>query len=376
MRIIAVANQKGGCGKTTVSVNLSASLAFLGKKVLLIDLDPQAHSTLGLGVKAEEVIRSVYDIFDAEEGSSGHIPDLRIPLSNFLHLLPSEIILSAIEQKLAGAPERENRLFRKLQEIQGEYDFVFIDCPPNLGLLTFNAFRAADELLIPIECSYFSLHGLTKISETVKLMTDALGHQITVRALLNDFDGRTRFSRRIQEELQRLFSRKLLRTVIHHSVRLKEAAALGKPISEYDRNSVVFQDFLSLSAELIEPEEEKTTMDHFAIPAVLEESRSVVSEKPLDDAQMTLFSIKAPGARCVQIAGDFNNWVPEELLKPIKADGVWRKLYRLGNGAYRYKFIVDGEWMCDPVNPHTEANPFGGADSIIETGAKTVESGV
>jgi len=209
MRIIAVANQKGGCGKTTVSVNLSASLAFLGKKVLLIDLDPQAHSTLGLGVKAEEVTRSDYDIFDVEEGVSARIPDLRIPLSNFLHLLPSEVVLSAVEQKLAGAPERENRLFRKLQDIQGEYDFVFIDCPPNLGLLTFNALRAARELIIPIECSYFSLHGLAKISETVKLLMNALGHNIAVRALLNDFDGRTRFSRRIQEELQRLFSQKL-----------------------------------------------------------------------------------------------------------------------------------------------------------------------
>lgn len=373
MRTIAIANQKGGCGKTTVSVNLSASLAFLGKKVLLIDLDPQAHSTIGLGVKTEEVLRSAYDLFeDAPDAASG-IREIRMALSENLHLVPSEVILSAVEQKLAGAPERENRLFRKVEQLEGEYDFVLIDCPPNLGLLTFNALRAANELLIPVECSYFSLHGLTKIQETVKLLEEALNHRLKVRAVLNDFDGRTRFSQKVQEELGRLFPRQLFKTVIHHSVRLKEAASLGKPISEYDRHSVVFQDFLGLSAEVIEQEsavKAPEAVDPFGIPQAIEVANPMTPVEGHEGAHPVLFTMKATEARTVEVAGDFNHWVPEGLLRPIKADGMWRKLYHLPEGTYRYKFLVDGEWMCDSQNPQMELNAYGVFDSVLSVGIR------
>lgn len=373
MRTIAIANQKGGCGKTTVSVNLSASLAFLGKKVLLIDLDPQAHSTLGLGVKPEAVSRSVYDLFEEAPDVSTGIRDARIPLSENLHIVPSEVVLSAVEQKLAGAPERENRLLRKIEALEADYDFVLIDCPPNLGLLTFNALRAAKELIIPIECSFFSLHGLAKIQETVKLLEDALSHKITVRALLNDFDGRTRFSLKVQEELARVFSRQLFRTVIHHSVRLKEAAAMGQPIPQYDRHSVVFQDFLSLSAEVIEQESlvrvnAGAAFDPFGIPQVMGIANPMTPAEGNGDIRPVLFTLRVPAARTIEIAGDFNCWVPEELLRPIKTDGVWRKLYHLSPGTYRYKFLVDGEWTCDPQNPNTALNAYGVFDSVVEIG--------
>jgi len=374
VRTIAIANQKGGCGKTTVSVNFSSSLAFLGKKVLLIDLDPQGHASLGLGVKSDNISRSIYDVLDDSGEQSFGIRDVRIILSDHLHLIPSEVVLSAMEQKLAGTPERENRLLQKLVGLDAEYDFIVIDCPPNLGLLTFNALRAAQELIIPVECSTFSLHGLSKILETVQLLDEALQQKLKVRALLNDFDPRTRFSRKIQEELERLFTNQLCRTVIHHSVRLREAAACGKPITDYDRQSVVFKDFLNLSAEILEGETAPKTaaavaFSVFDVPD-LNESRDPSEffspEEERFENRSILFTVRAAGARYVQIAGDFTHWVPEELVPSVKAGGLWRKLYHLQPGIYKYKFIIDGEWMTDPQNPRSEPNPYGGTDSILE----------
>ena len=345
-------------------------------------MDPQGHSSLGLGVKSEDISHSLYDVLDESQENPLGIRDVRIPVSNYLHFVPSEVVLSAIEQKLAGMPERENKLFQKLQGLDPEYDFVLIDCPPNLGLLTFNALRAAKELIIPIECSSYSLHGLTKILETAKLLEEALGHKLMVHALLNDFDSRTRFSKKIREKLEQLFASQLFRTVIHHSVRLREAAACGQPISEFDRNSIGFKDFLNLSAEVIEQEaiaQREVRMETFTIPDFsLFDIPPTVSSDQHDEHEgkrSILFTIKAPGARFVQIAGDFNNWVPDELLPSIKEGGIWRKLYHLEPGSYKYKFIVDGEWTTDPPNSYTEPNPFGGSDSVVRVEPQEVFNG-
>jgi chromosome partitioning protein len=340
--------------------------------VLLIDLDPQAHSSLAFGVKSEDILRSLYDVLDQGAADPPELGEVRIALSENLHIVPAEIVLSAVEQQLVGVEGRERKLLEKIATLDGEYDFIVMDCPPNLGLLTINALRACGELIIPVECSMFSLHGLTQILETVRMLEDATGATIEVKAVLNDFDSRTRFARKIQQELTELFPSRLFRTVIHHSVKLREAASRGKAITEFDRHSAVFQDFLGLSAELIggltlkEQNQSEVPVTALDMPAV---------DPPGTDGRSVIMSIKAPEARSVQIAGEFNNWVPEELLPPIKDGGVWRKLYHLKNGNYRYKFIVDGEWMTDPENPRFEANPYGGADSVLEISAEEVFNG-
>lgn len=342
-------------------------------------MDPQGHSSLGLGIKSENLTGSVYDVFDETSEKRTTIHDVRIVLSDFLHVVPSEVVLSAVEQQLAGVPDRENKLWQKLEGLDAEYDFVLIDCPPNLGLLTFNALRASKELIIPVECSSYSLHGLTKIIETVKLLEEVLTHKLVVHAVLNDFDLRTRFSRRVQEELQRLFATQLFKTVLHHSVRLREAAACGKSICDYDRQSIVFRDFLNLGAEVIEEEsmpQREVTLNVFDIPEFDSFESSVQTATPAseekEEESPVLLTMKAPGARYVQVAGDFNHWIPEDLLPPIKEGGIWRKLYRLKPGTYKYKFIVDGEWMADPHNHRSEPNPFGGIDSVLDIGGRQV----
>ncbi len=253
LRIIAIANQKGGCGKTTVSVNLSSSLAFLGKKVLLIDLDPQGHSSLGLGVKLDNISRSIYDVLDDSGDQVFGVRDVRIVLSDHLHLIPSEVVLTAIEQKLAGAPERENRLLQKLQGLEAEYDFILIDCPPSLGLLTINGLVAADSILIPVQAEYYALEGLGQLIETIGQVQSYLKPELTILgAVLTMFESRLRLSNDVLQELYKHFDGKIFRSVIPRYVKLAEAPSFGKTIFHYEPNGKAAKAYERLARELIE----------------------------------------------------------------------------------------------------------------------------
>ncbi|MHC4945538.1 MAG: ParA family protein, partial [Planctomycetota bacterium] len=221
MRSIAVINQKGGCGKTTTAVNLSAYLAEKGKKVLLIDCDPQSHASIGLGVDKEELPYSTYDLF-MDTVLDGR--ELAYPVADRLDIIPSNVALSAVEQQLAGCADREKRLLHKLERCQDEYDIVFVDCPPNVGLLTFNAMVACYEAMVVMEPSFFSLHGAVKVIETIKLIRDNLNMRKRIRVLMTLFDGRTRFCKKFLEEAKALFGPAMLHTCIRSTVRFKEAA--------------------------------------------------------------------------------------------------------------------------------------------------------
>ncbi|MDD4858369.1 MAG: AAA family ATPase, partial [Candidatus Krumholzibacteria bacterium] len=194
MRIIAIINQKGGCGKTTVGINLAAAFRELGKKVLLVDLDPQAHASLGLNVSSEEVEITTYDLLKDPRVKTS---DAIFKVDENLFLVPSSPVLSAIEQELAGKPGREGRLFSKLSRAPGDFDYVIIDSPPSIGLLTFNALMACGEVIIPIDPSYFSVQGLEKLRETLDLLERETNHAIAVHVLLNNVERRTAFSREI-----------------------------------------------------------------------------------------------------------------------------------------------------------------------------------
>ncbi|MDQ2086022.1 AAA family ATPase [Herbivorax sp. ANBcel31] len=254
-KVIAVANQKGGVGKTTTAVNLSSCLAYKGKKVLLLDIDPQGNSTSGLGVDKKKIKGSTYDVLINEENIEKSLVDTAI---ENLKLCPSNIELAGAEVELVSSISRENRLKNSLIEIKEKYDYIIIDCPPSLGLLTLNSLTAADTILVPIQCEYYALEGLSQLMETVKLVQKHLNEKLDVEGVvLTMFDARTNLSIQVVDEVKKYFKNKVYRTVIPRNVRLSEAPSFGLPIILYDAKSKGAECYLELAEEVIEYSEEE-----------------------------------------------------------------------------------------------------------------------
>ena len=233
-KIISVANQKGGVGKTTTTVNLSTILAKKGKKVLLIDTDPQGNATSGLGV-SKDVELSVYDILIGDTEFDETLQETAI---KNLKVCPSNISLAGAEVQLVSMMSREQRLKTKLDKIKDQYDYILIDCPPSLGLVTLNAFTASDSVLIPVQCEYFALEGLGQLLNTVNLVKKHLNKNLEIEgALLTMYDARTNLSNQVVKEVKKYFEDKVYKTVIPRNVRLSEAPSYGMPISIYDPRS-------------------------------------------------------------------------------------------------------------------------------------------
>lgn len=253
MKIVVIANQKGGVGKTTTAVNLSACLAEKGKRVLLIDLDPQGNSTSGLGVDKNSVENSVYDVLINDVKIDDAISDTMI---DTLKLLPSHISLAGAEVELVTMMAREQILKRAVSAMKQDYDYVFIDCPPSLGLLTLNALTAANTLLVPIQCEFFALEGLSLLMNTVKLVRKSLNPALDVEGVvLTMFDSRTNLSMQVVEEVKKFFKNKVYDTIIPRSVRLGEAPSFGLPINRYAPSSAGSVAYRALAQEMIEKEE-------------------------------------------------------------------------------------------------------------------------
>jgi chromosome partitioning protein len=252
MRVIAIANQKGGCGKTTTAINLSSSLSSRGQRVLLIDCDPQSHATMGLNVSPADLEKSMYNVMTPQAGEALGLDDIILPVKERFDLAPSSVILSAVEQELSGVVGRENRLLRALQALGRPYDYCIIDCPPSIGLLCFNALRACTEVIIPIDMSLFSLRGVEKLLEIVLLLKEKLSHDIAPRALITMFDHRTRYSRRVMEKVKEQFGRDVFEAVIRYTIRLRETVDCGLPISDYDKHAIGNKDYDTLAEELIQ----------------------------------------------------------------------------------------------------------------------------
>lgn len=251
MRVIAIANQKGGCGKTTTAINLSSSLSSKGRQVLLIDCDPQAHATMGLNVNSADLEKSMYNVMTPRASESLGLDDIILRVKERFDLAPSSVILSAVEQELAGIDGRENRLLHALRALKRPYDYCIIDCPPSIGMLCFNALRACGEVIIPIDMSLFSLRGVEKLLEIIILLKDKLGHEVISRALITMFDHRTRYSRRVLEKVKDQFGSDVFETVIRYTVRLRETVDCGVPISDYDRHAIGNKDYDALADELL-----------------------------------------------------------------------------------------------------------------------------
>ena len=427
MRTIAIINQKGGCGKTTTSINLAACLARLGHKTLLVDMDPQGHCGVGLAVPEEQIERTVYEtLIEERDGKVVRIDQIVWQIASDFDLAPSNLRLAGFEQVFAGRQGREDRLLRALDAVRGQYEWAIIDCPPSVGLLTFNALRAADEAIVPVETGYFSLHGLAKMMETLEVLKDKCNKQITIRVLPTLYDTRTKLAREVLSELRAKFRDYLMESTVNFNTKLKEAASFGQPITEYDPGSRGYKDFVNLARELmgarpmeLEPviseklsrpaelvqrakQLSQLTSVQFGRPgssrdaalqpvggngegaaatSVVQRSAAALAPSPgkttaqkIEEfygvqqfGEEVIFSARFDTAKRVLIAGDFNNWSPDST--PMVKNGhpgKWTMSLPLRPGRYRYRFIVDGQWVTDPHNKYVEANQFGELNNIVE----------
>jgi chromosome partitioning protein len=414
MRIIAIANQKGGCGKTTVSINLAACLAREGRRTLLVDMDPQGHCALGLAVPEDQIEVSIFDVLmHQHNGSRVEMSRCIWQITANFDLAPAVTSLASLEPNITGLPDREDRLAAALSAVNDKYDFVLVDCPPHIGLLTYNALQAAGEVIIPVDTGYFSLQGLSKQLETIEALRKRREQVLEVRILANLYDVRTKLGREILNELKRKFGNFLCHTFINFNTKLREGASFGQPITEYDPGSMGYRDFMRLARELISvggPEPEPTTLirqaDDLAVKAeqLLATSRPIFGVNGFDQQNIAtqtyteqtaadpyiqtpdqiqekidriygvratqegvLFIAHAPGAGRVQLAGDFNNWTPDATPMVPEDNGEnFQALLPLPPGRYRYRLVIDGNWYSDPYNNYVESNPFGELNSIVE----------
>jgi chromosome partitioning protein len=248
-RVIAIANQKGGVGKTTTAVNIAASLAAAEKKILLVDSDPQGNSTSGMGIDRKEMTGSTYELFTGKKTiqeikKSTHFP--------WLDVVPSGIDLVGVEVELIQTISRERVLQKALATSISNYDYIFIDCPPSLGLLTVNALTAADGVLIPVQCEYYALEGLTALVNTIKLIKQDLNPDLTIEGvLLTMYDSRNNLASQVAQEVRKYFGNKVYTTIIHRNVALSEAPSHGKPVLLYDIRSRGAQSYLELAKEVL-----------------------------------------------------------------------------------------------------------------------------
>jgi chromosome partitioning protein len=447
MKTIAVVNQKGGCGKTTVSINLASALAEADQRVLLVDMDPQSHCAVGLAVPEEQIEQSIYDVLISRSRNEPiKLTEILWQISNRLELAPASIDLSAFEQQMVGINERESCLKEALYDVKDSYDYTIIDCPPAVGLLTFNALMAATDVVVPVETGYFALHGLSKQLETLSILGRRCDQQVNVRVLASMYDIRTKMAREILADLRGRFGDKMFETIVCFNTKIKEASSFGQPISEYDPASKGRKDFSALAEEILgtqvkqlrsefvnsladqlesisatadelleaakppvnaaepvqtgqpepdlrqielAPEEEAPVLQLEEEMEVQEvpppEQPQVVEEPEIETPDKTtsaklseyygvsqvndavVFVTLYPRAQSVQIAGDFNNWQPEQhIMEKVGDSGVWQTQMNLEPGRYRYRLVVDGQWQQDPYNELTEMNPFGGFNSVVE----------
>ncbi len=439
-RTIMITNQKGGCGKTTIAINLASALAEAGQSVLLVDMDPQSHCAVGLAVPEEQIEQSIYDVLiSRSRNEPTKLTEILWQISDRLELAPASTDLSALEQQMAGIADREYLLLKALSEVKDNYDYAVIDCPPAMGLLTLNALRAATDVIVPVEMGYFALHGLSKKLETLSILSKQCNRHVDVRVLASMYDIRTKMAREVLAELRSHFGDKMFKTIVCFNTKIKEASSFGQPISEYDPASKGHKDFCSLAAEILGSQVKQYRHEFASLLADQLESISATAEELLQAAEPLMMPVEAPPAdqqreldlhtgrlidkeaqtegctpegsqeprairapeadtpeeciaaklsdyygisqindavvfvtlypraHSVQIAGDFNNWKPEDTpMQKVGNSGVWQTQMKLPAGRYRYRLVVDGQWQQDPYNELTEPNPVGGFNSVLE----------
>lgn len=346
MKVISVSNQKGGCGKTTLAVNIAATLAKLGNETLLIDLDPQAHATFALGYsKKSSERKTAYDIFRSRfDNTTVSYADLVIENRERPDFIPANMMLSAAEINLGGMEGAAAILYQTLSDaFFQKYKYIIIDSPPSFGFLTLNSMYAADIVIVPLDLSYFSFNGINNVYRVMRLLEDETGRKPSIFFVMNIYDQRSNFAKELEKDAERKLGPYLLPVKIRSCVRLKEAAKLGKTIFEHDSKCQSALDFYNLASEVLTAKDKNAGV--------------IVKE----------FLISAPAAGSVYVLGDFNDWQKSESNRLIKLEnGEWSGHLTVNKGRYRYKFLVDNKWVQDPENPIVESNTFGTIDSILE----------
>jgi chromosome partitioning protein len=380
-------------------------------------------------VPEEQIEQSIYDVLiSASRNEPVRLTEVLWQIGDRLELAPASIDLAAFEQQMAEVPDRECALKNVLDGVRDEFDYCVVDCPPAVGLLTFGALRAATDTIVPVETGYFSLHGLSRQLETLRVLCGRCNHQINVKVLASMYDIRTKMAREILSELRSHFADKMFRTVVNFNTKLKEAASFGQPISEYDPASKGQADFRSLAEEIVASDtrqQRRELVNSLAgrletISAAADELRASTRgegtrlnsvEAPVEAANLPVKAIQTPQveqpvprgepvestaavntsaklsdyygvnqisdavvfvtlyprAKSVQVAGDFNDWQPNKTnLEKVGDSGVWQTKLQMPAGRYRYRLVVDGQWQQDPYNKLTEVNPFGGCNSVVE----------
>jgi chromosome partitioning protein len=376
MKRIAIANQKGGCGKTTTAINVSAALAATGRRTLLIDLDPQAHASFGLRASNLPTDKSVYYVLTDNLEKRRAFDSCIANVSRNFDIVPSSIQLSTLEQEFKDKEDAVSELYRVLSSYPSTYEYIIIDCPPSLGFLTFNALRAADQVIVPIDMSAFTLMGVGKLLGMLELIKTKIGHVPRVNALATLFDIRTTYSQSVLQEVKTFFGDQMFKAVIRLNVSLKRAVSEGVSIIDFDKTSNGAKDYTALCHEILRldhVEDAKKPIVSSMSVQVPEKRESVLSTQEeieksfgLDIKEVT-FAVESPAAKDIYIAGDFNDWtINDESRLARLENGCWEKRVRLPHGRYRYKFFVDGEWTIDSKNQGREINAFGSFDSIME----------
>jgi hypothetical protein len=267
---------------------------------------------------------------------------------------------------MAGSPGREYQLAKQLEELDSKYEYIIIDSPPSVGLLTFNGLMAADEVMIPVDPSYFSLQGLGKLLDTLRILKEKAQHDITIHILATNIDKRTVFCKKVVGALREHFEEECMQTVIRNCTKIREAASRGLPIGEYDRHCIAYEDYRSLAEEIAfgEPKTRKKARTKEIQPKKKQQPRK-------ETDKVVTFRIAAPPNANVQIAGDFNGWQPESLIyENARKKPAWLKKMVLKPGAYQYKFLVNGHWTPDPENTKHVDDSLGGINSLIQIGTE------
>lgn len=373
MKKISIANQKGGCGKTTTAINLSSAIAASGRKILLIDLDPQAHATFGLGVNVKLADRYIYNVLTDTSERKHPVGGCIVNVVPNLDIVPSNILLSTLEQELKDKEDAVSRLHQTLTTSALNYDYIIIDCPPSLGFLTFNALRAADLVIVPIDMSAFSLMGVGKLLGMLELINIKINHAPTVNALATIYDKRTTYSQSMLEDIRTFFKHQMLQTIIRMNVTLKKAVSKGVSVMQYDSQSNGAADYMALAKEIMkasEAPEPGKTATAVSVAEKFDDVMKTASQEIAKSIEPALreirFTVNAPSARDIYIVGDFNQWkITDENRLARLDDGRWQKRFDLLPGRYKYKFVVDGEWLLDSTNQEREQNIYGTFDSVL-----------
>jgi chromosome partitioning protein len=366
MEIIAIANQKGGCGKTTTAINLAAELGRRDKRTLLIDMDPQGHASLGMGLANRE-LPGLYEVLSDDASLSETIVS---DVVRNVDVIPANISVAAVEPLLADQPGRERQLLDQLVPLRDMYDYALIDCPPSLGMLSINALRSADQVLAPVDASLFALDGIRQLQGIVDLLNEKYDMHLSIRVIPAMFDTHTRFARNMLEQIHEHMPVGLSGVQIRHTVRVREAASSGVPLTLYAPQSTAAHDYRLLADELLQA-------DRQAVATTLDDTTRTTFEIECEDAdmshpgakprrQMIVLTFADIECRRLQLAGDFNDWIPDRDIETRNVNGNWQKIFTAEPGVYEYRLLIDGKWQSDPTNPHEIPNEIGGVNSLLQ----------